>query len=94
MARGLLDLIPQIEIVPLGEAGQCCGAAGDYMLRRPDTAERLRQPLLDRIPAGEPLILLTGNVGCAIQLADGLRAREQSIELLHPIELLARQLRG
>ena len=46
------------------------------MLRRPDTAARLRQPLLDRIPAGEPLILLTGNVGCAIHLADGLRARD------------------
>ncbi|MEZ5588201.1 MAG: (Fe-S)-binding protein [Sedimenticolaceae bacterium] len=93
-ARELLDLIPQIEIVPLGEAGQCCGAAGDYMLRRPDAAARLRQPLLDRIPAGETLILLTGNVGCAIHLADGLRARDQAVEVLHPVELLARQLRG
>ena len=24
--RGIFDLIPQIEIVPLGEAGQCCGS--------------------------------------------------------------------
>ena len=89
LGEGLLDLIPQIEIVPLGEAGQCAGAAGDYMLRRPDAAALTAPTAADRIPAGEPLILLTGNVGCAIHLADGLRARDQSIEVLHPVELLA-----
>lgn len=92
-ARALLALIPQLEVVALGETGQCCGAAGDYMLRRPDTAARLRQPLLDRIPAGTAQILLTGNVGCAMHLADGLRGRDQAVEVLHPVELLARQLR-
>ncbi|MCW5587480.1 MAG: (Fe-S)-binding protein [Chromatiales bacterium] len=92
-ARALLALIPQLEILSLGEAGQCCGAAGDYMLRRPGTAARLRQPLLDRIPPGTAHIVLTGNVGCAMHLADGLRDRDPAVEVLHPVELLARQLR-
>lgn len=92
-ARGLLALIPDLVPVTLGEPGQCCGAAGDYMLRHPDKARQLRQPLLDPLPPGEHLILLTSNVGCAMHIADGLREVAGKVEVLHPVELLARQLR-
>jgi glycolate oxidase iron-sulfur subunit len=93
-AKALLTLIPDLEVVEAGEPGQCCGAAGDYMLRHPEFAERLRQPILDQLPSDAELILLTSNVGCAMHLADGMLHKGQKIEVLHPVELLARQLTG
>lgn len=90
-AKKLLALIPGLEIRPVGEEGQCCGAAGDYMLRYPERADELRRPVLDGLPDQTGMILLTSNVGCAMHLANGLRGRDS--EVLHPVELLARQLR-
>ncbi len=92
-AKKLLALIPELDVVPIGEAGQCCGAAGDYMLRYPERADRLRRPLLDDLPDQTGVILLTSNVGCAMHLAAGLRERDADTEVLHPVELLARQIR-
>jgi glycolate oxidase iron-sulfur subunit len=92
-AKKLLALIPELEVTPVGEAGQCCGAAGDYMLRYPERADRLRRPLLDDLPDQTGVILLTSNVGCAMHLAAGLRERDADTKVLHPVELLARQIR-
>ena len=92
-ARRLLALIPDLQIEAVGEAGQCCGAAGDYMLRHADTAARLRQPILDQVGAVPDALLLTSNIGCAMHLAHGLRQNGSEVEVLHPVELLARQLK-
>jgi len=35
----------------------------------------------------------TGNPGCLLQIARGLRARDASIEVVHPVELLARAVK-
>jgi len=93
-AGALLALIPQLEIVHVGETGQCCGAAGDHMLRQPVQAARLRQPLVEQLAGDGFTLLATSNVGCAMHLADGLHARGQRVEVLHPVEILARQLRS
>lgn len=89
----LLRLIPGLRVDPIGEPGQCCGAAGDYMLRHPADAARLRGPLLAKLGGGDFDILATSNIGCAMHLADGLRGTGRGIEILHPVELLARQLK-
>ncbi len=91
-APRLLQLIPDIRVIPIGETGQCCGAAGDHMLRRPERAARLRQALLERLADLEPDLIATSNVGCAMHLAEGLRGQGASVEIVHPIEIVARQL--
>jgi glycolate oxidase iron-sulfur subunit len=90
-ARGLLGLIPEIEVVPVGETGQCCGAAGDHMLRRPQQAALLRDPLVQQLADGGFTLLATSNIGCAMHLASGLSEAGLQIEIVHPVEILARQ---
>ncbi|HLF98122.1 MAG TPA: hypothetical protein VI457_13340, partial [Methylococcaceae bacterium] len=51
---------------------------------------QLRQPLLERIRAAKPDILVTSNIGCALHLRSGLRG----VEVIHPATLLARSLGG
>ncbi len=92
--RALLGRVPGLRLQAVGDPGQCCGSAGDYMLRYPDTAAALRRPLIERLEADHARILLTSNVGCAMHIAVGTRAAGLDVEVLHPVELLARQLIG
>ncbi len=87
----LLRRIPGIDLHLLPDTG-CCGAAGTQVLTQPDLADRLREPLLDAVLDTGARLLLTSNSGCAMHLRAGLRQRDAAVEVLHPIELIARQL--
>jgi glycolate oxidase iron-sulfur subunit len=88
----LLRNIPQIELFPLPDNGLCCGGAGHYLLTQPETADALRRDKLDALQKSRTEILVTSNSGCALHLAAGIRDAGLNIEVLHPVELLARQL--
>lgn len=92
-ARTLLHKIPQIQLLTVGESGQCCGAAGEHMLRHPGTAASLREPVLAGIQGATGDLLLTSNIGCAMHLGEGLIGARRRMRILHPVELLAGQLR-
>jgi glycolate oxidase iron-sulfur subunit len=89
----LLKRIPELELFHLPGNEQCCGAAGSYMIDHPEMADRLRQDKIEAVRQTKPDILVSSNIGCALHLAAGMRAMGIKIELLHPIMLLARQLR-
>jgi len=97
----LLQRIPQLEILPLPQNIRCCGGAGQYMLAQADFARQLREQTLDTLnnlcaaKENQQKIdtLVTSNLGCALHLAAGLRERGQTITVIHPVVLLARQLK-
>lgn len=89
----LLKRIPAMEIISLPGNQQCCGAAGSYMIEHPQMADSLRDDKLDAIKATQPDILVSSNIGCALHLAAGARAANIKLEILHPISLLARQIK-
>lgn len=88
---GLLRQIPGIDLRALPETG-CCGAAGSYLLMQPAMADRLRQPILEQVRQHGCNILVTGNTGCALHLAAGLKHLYPGIEVMHPVQLLLQQL--
>ncbi len=88
----ILRWIPGIEPLVINPNGGCCGAAGSYMLSQPELSERLREPLIDTLVQSGARLLLTTNIGCAIQLQAGLRERGVAIDVLHPVVLLDRLL--
>jgi glycolate oxidase iron-sulfur subunit len=88
----ILSWIPGIEPLVINPAGGCCGAAGSYMLSQPELSERLREPLIDTLVQSGARLLLTSNIGCAIQLQAGLKERRVAIDVLHPVVLLDRLL--
>jgi len=87
----LLRRIPGIDLQSLPNEG-CCGAAGSYLLLQPVMADRLRQPMLEQIREDGCDILVTSNIGCALHLTAGLGASDSELEVMHPVQLLARQL--
>jgi glycolate oxidase iron-sulfur subunit len=88
--RALLERIPGLRTVPLAESEQCCGSAGIYNLLEPEMADRLLERKIDRIVETGARTVVTGNPGCMLQIAKGARARGLDLEVVHPVELLAR----
>lgn len=92
--RALLQRIPQLTIVELPDQPRCCGAGGTNFLRFAATSDALRDERLDGVQSAQVDLLLTSNIGCRLHLGAGLRERGAALEVMHPIALLARQLRG
>ena len=92
--RQLLALIPGLELVALEESELCCGAAGTYNLTQPEMSERLGRRKMDHIQATGAEVVVTGNVGCILQIARKIKERGSAIEVAHPIDLLDQAYRG
>lgn len=88
----LLKQIPEIDLFELQENGLCCGAAGLYLLTNPQGADALREDKINGLQQGRAEILITSSTGCALHMAAGIRETGMEVEVLHPVELLSRQL--
>ena len=90
--RELLGRIPGLTLVELAESDMCCGSAGVYNLLEPEVAGQLLDRKAERIIETGASTVASGNPGCLLQIARGLRERGAAIEVVHPVELLARAL--
>ena len=77
------------EVVEIDPAGMCCGAAGVYGTRHPETSAELgRQKAAQVITAGTDTVA-SANPGCEMQLRAHLGAGHR---IAHPVELYAEAL--
>jgi len=88
--RRLLARIPGLEIREMEESSLCCGSAGIYNVTQPEMAGRLGRRKVEHVLDVAPDILATANPGCALQIANGLRAAGKNVEVLHVVQLLDR----
>lgn len=88
----LLERIPGLDVSPLTENTICCGAGGSYMLTHPQQSDAIRADKLKHIAAASAQIVVTSNIGCALQLAAGIDKEKMQVVIAHPVELLAQQL--
>jgi len=88
----LLKKIPDADIQPLPGNSQCCGGAGAYTITQPEMAATLRKDKLVAIKNNQVTLLATSNIGCSLHIADGLRQENIDVNIIHPIQIIARQL--
>ncbi len=88
----LLKKIPEIQLESVESPHGCCGGAGLQTLDQPQLADQLAAPLVETLAQRPPHYLVTSNSGCALHLRRALRLRNLPVEVLHPVELVARQL--
>jgi glycolate oxidase iron-sulfur subunit len=91
--RALLRAIPELELFDLPGHRDCCGAAGIYNLTQPAMAATLLARKVQAIRDTAPQAVATGNPGCLLQIGAGVAAAGLDVEVLHPLELLARAYR-
>jgi glycolate oxidase iron-sulfur subunit len=91
--RALLGRIPGLTLVDIKDSELCCGSAGIYNLTEPAMAEELGRMKIARIRESGARILTAGNPGCLLQIARHAREAGLELEVVHPVDLLARALR-
>jgi len=84
----VLRAIPDLTLIPLTDAEQCCGAAGIYNLLEPATSNAVLAPKLRHIASTGADWVATGNPGCLMQIGAGLRRAHARANAVHPIDLL------
>jgi glycolate oxidase iron-sulfur subunit len=72
----------------------CCGSAGIYNLTRPEAAAQLGARKADNLLATGAAVLAAANPGCTLQIAAHLQRKGQPLEIVHPMQLLARSIAG
>ena len=92
--RDLLCSIPGIELVEPAEWEICCGSAGIYNLTRPEAAAELGARKADNLLATGAEAIAAANPGCTLQIAAHLQRKGRPLQILHPMELLARSIAG
>jgi len=87
--RNLLLSIPGLELLELATPEQCCGSAGIYNVTHYELSMRILQRKIDDIRSTPADVVATGNPGCLLQIAHGLRqAGLDRMRVVHPVELL------
>jgi glycolate oxidase iron-sulfur subunit len=86
--RELLSAIPDLELMDLPESSLCCGSAGIYNLVNPQPADQLGDRKAAHIAETKPDLVVSGNVGCILQMRAALARRGDSTQVLHTIQLL------
>ncbi|HZR40345.1 MAG TPA: heterodisulfide reductase-related iron-sulfur binding cluster [Ktedonobacteraceae bacterium] len=86
--RELLKAIPGITLVDLKEADWCCGSAGIYNITNQEMANELLERKINNVAATGANTLATGNPGCMMQIAMGVRQHGLPMEVVHPVQLL------
>ena len=87
--RRLLEMIPGVELVDHDDPTGCCGAAGIYNLTHREMSQQVLERKMSALAAADPDVIASGNPGCLIQLAAGVRRWGLRARVVHPIELLA-----
>ena len=92
--RQLLALVNKMELVALNESDHCCGAAGSYNITQPEMSATLGARKAGNIAETEAQIVLTGNVGCTLQIDRHLRGDARQRWVGHPAQILAAAYTG
>ncbi|MEZ5324458.1 MAG: (Fe-S)-binding protein [Verrucomicrobiales bacterium] len=91
--RELLKALPGIDFVELPESNWCCGSAGVYNIIQPLQSEELLQRKIGHIQGTGCDVLATANPGCHLQVVRGLAQQGTTIQVFHPVSILARAYR-
>ena len=92
--REVLHSVPGLELIELPESTWCCGSAGIYNITQPEMAGELQERKLKNIINTGVETVATANPGCHLQLVDGARKAGHTLNVVHPITLLARAYRA
>ncbi len=86
--REILNQISGIEFVEMNASDRCCGSAGIYNVLHPEIANQLIDEKMANISATGAEVVVTGNIGCLLQLEYGKVRSGWKGRVMHLVELL------
>ncbi|MBI3742397.1 MAG: 4Fe-4S dicluster domain-containing protein [Chloroflexi bacterium] len=86
--REILNQVPGIDFVEMTASDRCCGSAGIYNVLHPEIANVLIDEKMANIAATGAEVVVTGNIGCLLQLEYGKSRSGWTGRVMHLVELL------
>jgi glycolate oxidase iron-sulfur subunit len=86
--RRILSAIPNLTLLPIAEAELCCGSAGTYNIEQPELADAIGMRKAEHILETGCEVVVTGNIGCMIQLRRQLQRCGSRLPVYHTLQLL------
>lgn len=84
------------DVIPIPDDGLCCGAGGAYSMMHPTESRSMVDRKFTSIISGgleDVRFLSSGNPGCTGHMAACLPPTLSGLQILHPIQLVARKIR-
>ncbi len=91
--RRLLAQVPGLEVVELSDCDTCCGSAGTYNIEQPEIAENLGKRKAQNVINTAASAVVSGNIGCLVQIEKHLRPWTDRVAVLHTVQILDRAYR-
>ncbi len=90
--RALLRDAPGIELAEMDGADRCCGLGGTFNVYHYNSSMTINEAKSMAIISTGADAVATGCPGCMMMLSDGLKRNGSTVEVVHTLELLARNL--
>jgi L-lactate dehydrogenase complex protein LldE len=87
--RALLAAVQDLELVEIADAQACCGFGGLFSVKYPDISNAIAARKAADISAAAPALLVSGELGCLLNLAGKLKREGSPITCRHIAEVLA-----
>ena len=91
-ALTLLSSLEGCEVVPIGDAEQCCGFGGAFSVTFPNISASVGRLKLDHVQATAPDYLVSSDLGCIMHLTGLINREGRPLKTLHLAEVLAASL--
>lgn len=88
----LLKFIPEIETVLFQDDLTCCGAGGINTFTQGKLAQQLIENKILEMKNDTANYLVSSNIGCALHFQAQIKREKISVQVCHPITLLAQQV--
>lgn len=86
--RKVLGVIPNLTLIEIVDSTTCCGSAGTYNIEQPEIAAELGRRKAENILNSGAEAVVTGNIGCMVQIRTQLQIAGTPMPVFHTIELL------
>jgi glycolate oxidase iron-sulfur subunit len=86
--RQLLARIPNLAVLEIPDGEICCGSAGTYNLEQPEIAQDLGRRKAITILSTDADAIVSGNIGCLMQIQTHLRIEGHPLPVYHTMQLL------
>jgi len=87
--RALLGTLAGVESVELKDAEVCCGFGGTFCVKYPDISARMVSDKAESVIASGADVLVSGDLGCLMNIAGRLKRMDSPVRVYHLAELLA-----
>ena len=87
--RLLLSSVDELELQEIDDAEVCCGFGGTFCVKYPSISDAMAERKADAIEAVGASVVLSGEMGCLMNIAGTLSRRGSDIEVRHTAEILA-----